>query len=494
MQTLSLFLKSIWLYLAGIVAVLALYYLLIGIGQGMDVVIQSGEHSGKGIFMVICCILWAFLLWYSARTLSYIRQQKDYDSKKKSTITTNMHKHLPRLIGFNCFVCVQAGIVNLPSASTVDGVWVIDGWLLFAFIALHNFLYFLLIDSLDEQRKKWTKVISIVIISVYIVFILSQLSKCTEIISGSNILRHIFWLRILLLILFACECLSVIFFIERRKKINDAQSELKRPEALPKSIEKLLIVKLMQKLGFREDYIRAEMPLFRVFNLLGVVVLAIYLGGIFFIGISCNMGALAFVLLALGILIGIANLISGASIRIGVNLFLFLILLAVIVGNFYDPYPVRTTEASEAFSYQNRPTTEVYLQKWFEKRIKMMDSLPQFKDTAKTFDVYIALSNGGASRAGQWSSSVLGRIQDESYKKDSLNSFKDHLLCLSGASGGSVGNTAFYGLLKAQHDHKLKGDAYLESSSSFFHKDFLTFTIARMLARYDAAFAACLVY
>ena len=75
MNTLSIILKAVWLYLVGILSVCALYFLLIGVGQGIDVVIQAGEYLiCPGISVIMFTVLWAYLLWYSARALSYIKR------------------------------------------------------------------------------------------------------------------------------------------------------------------------------------------------------------------------------------------------------------------------------------------------------------------------------------------------------------------------------------------------------------------------------------
>ena len=80
---LSKFFKALWLFIAGVSAVGAIYYLLIGVEQGIDVVIQSGESIDRGVLTVLAVFLWAFLVWYSSRTLSYIKQHKDDESSQR---------------------------------------------------------------------------------------------------------------------------------------------------------------------------------------------------------------------------------------------------------------------------------------------------------------------------------------------------------------------------------------------------------------------------
>ena len=101
-------------------------------------------------------------------------------------------------------------------------------------------------------------------------------------------------------------------------------------------------------------------------------------------------------------------------------------------------------------------------------------------DSVPEYPVYFVLADGGASRSGYWVASVLSKLQDTS-----RNAFGRHLFCLSGASGGSVGNASFYLLLKELGDQpsKLPYDSiYLKHSRQYLENDFLTYTLSRMLS------------
>jgi hypothetical protein len=90
------------------------------------------------------------------------------------------------------------------------------------------------------------------------------------------------------------------------------------------------------------------------------------------------------------------------------------------------------------------------------------------------------LSDGGASRSGYWVASVLGKLEDTSQ-----HDFSKHLFCLSGASGGSVGNAAFYTLLKDAADRPGKNlpndQSFYRAGKEYLRSDFLTYTLTRML-------------
>ncbi|HTF16550.1 MAG TPA: hypothetical protein VK658_00685, partial [Chryseolinea sp.] len=131
-----------------------------------------------------------------------------------------------------------------------------------------------------------------------------------------------------------------------------------------------------------------------------------------------------------------------------------------------------------------RPTPRAYMTRWFDKRLQMIAAREQYQSQRDTFDVYIVLSNGGASRAGKWTTSILSSLQDLSRKRNAQDKFGDHVLAIAGASGGTVGNCAFYGLLKAEHDRDPSFQDttdYLGHTNRFFSSDFLTFTLGRLM-------------
>jgi|GEM_PF-1761164 len=481
MRYVSVFLKSLWLNIGGILSVMAIYYLLIVVDQGIDVVIQAGENLFPAFCTIAGCVLWSVILWYSGRMLSYIKQQNKYDKnpvdmtaldeKQRALIvyTTRLQKHTPRLIAFNCFVCLQAAIISLPTASPT-----LDGWWLVLFIAIHNCFYFFLNAAVKQNAPLWKRIVAIGVSVIYTIVIITFIIQYAEgnVSNGTN--RHIFWLTTYMLLFFILECIAVYFFIKRRESIDRARM---KNDSYPQNS----MTKIMSFLKIREDFIGAEQWGFKLFTGFAMIAIGMYLCGIVSIVIACFMGSLAFALLAMGIIIGLSNIITMINIRTRINFFLFIYIWAFIIGAIHDPYNVRTIAADPDFTYmKDRPSTDKYLNDWFLKRMKLMDSDSTYiKNPDKKFDIYIVLSDGGASRAGQWSSSVLCDLQDRSVTCDSINSFKEHILCLAGASGGTIGNTAFYALLKADEEKGIK--EYRKYSDSFFRKDFLTFTLARLL-------------
>src|SRR5690606_38793259 len=131
--------------------------------------------------------------------------------------------------------------------------------------------------------------------------------------------------------------------------------------------------------------------------------------------------------------LGIGNLISFVSRYTRVKWHVLIIALGICLGYFNEPYWIRRFEGGTSL---------------FEKRMSPKDfirnGIAYWKNLPVSGDipVFIVLADGGASRSGLWTSSILGQLQGE-YGE----SFSDNLLSLSGTSGGAVGVAAYYALL-----------------------------------------------
>lgn len=482
------------MFVAGVASIVIMYVLLIGVEQGIDVVIHAGEYPERGVLAVVAIVIWAYLIWYSSRTLSYVRQDRDdhiYGSKYRSfALPTSFHQHIPRLLAYNCFVCVQVAIFNLPTVYNWPAL------IVSAVVAGHGVLYALLNRYFSDRipRRRWITVLSIAVIVLYSAFLIMDIIRCGRDL-GMRIFnddpsRHEFWLRCIALLLFLLQVGSLKYFVWRRRQID--QFLVQRPELSHYTPNVPLKTTSAQPLHQRvADWFQhpkfspAENEHFRIFNLVSAVGGMLYLGVVFSVGFATYMGPLALAILAVSILAGLSNLIKVVSIRVRFSMFVILLGIAIVVGLlFRDPYRVRLIKDGDRAHFIDRPTPRAYMTRWFDKRLRMIEVLDKYRLQRDTFDVYIVLSNGGASRAGKWTTSILSSLQDLSRARDSRDKFGDHVLAIAGASGGTVGNCAFYSLLKAEHD----GDPafadsthYLTHTNRFFKSDFLTFTLGRLL-------------
>lgn len=490
MKIISKLFKAFRLYLAGLLSVIGMYYLLIGVEQGIDVVIQAGEYWGPGLFATLAVPLWAGLIWYTCRVISYIKQNKENELFEKRSpddqrsdelyyehaIPWQIYQHVPRWLAYNCFVAIQVAIFNLPT------FWDLSGWLMISIIAAHNALYFGLSIVWTKPNDKIKPVkyrsliapIAFVAIAAYVtfnvVYIFLKGEGLSWQITGNHPLRHTFWLSVIALAMFVMQVLMVRIFIQRRELVDQRRTKTG-----------LVTSRFLQWLKFNINYNAAERPFFNWMNVFVAFTGSIYLSAIFSMYMADQIGPLAFALLAFGILTALSNFISVFSIRWSFNVFVVLFVIAFLLGKIEDPYAVRLLETKKQAIFHNRPTPQQFLDKWFADKWERKQDNPIYK--GKKYPVYLVLSNGGASRAGKWTTAVLSHLQDTSYAINPNDTFNDHVLSIAGASGGTVGNCAFYSLLKAYEDKKLepKEKLFSQHSDDFFSSDFLTFTLARLL-------------
>jgi len=112
-----------------------------------------------------------------------------------------------------------------------------------------------------------------------------------------------------------------------------------------------------------------------------------------------------------------------------------------------------------------RPALRNYFLEWInEKKLLEKDS------TQQTIPVYFVLADGGASRSAYWTGSVLSNLEDSTN-----NQFSNHLFALSGASGGSLGNLAFWNTIVHQKENSTN------NIQSYLSSDFLSFPLVRLL-------------
>jgi hypothetical protein len=440
-------LQSLSFYGPSVITILLGYFMLTKLTQGQDVVMLVGEQMSSFVFALIAIILWAFFVWYSSRLIGYEKKFNDTEWPISYLST------FPRLLAYNAFVTVQASILALPTIYN----WSFEA--LLTFVALHNGYFFVLTNAF-KVKKKSIVFITLAIAIGYISFIASQFISP---LGKSDHQKH---LPLIAILLFALQLLYLYYFIRRRAIIDqNARNDFDDNAIDYVTLFSIKVIKVPA--WFKQQ----EQRTFIVFNIISGVAIFIYFITVNSVLMATGLGPLAVVLLAFGMLAGLATIITYFSMRARFNLFFILFVIAVVEGNFFDPYKVSLTKTEKPHVYQQRPTLEKYLKKWINQRKEKIDS-------ASSFPVYLILSDGGASRSGYWAASVLAAWQRQSLP-DSLTTgtFGDHLLALSGASGGSVGNATFYGLL-SKHE---KDPQILERTQKFLGHDFLTYTIAHYL-------------
>jgi hypothetical protein len=453
--------KATRFYIGGIFAVGLIYFLFTGIEQGIDVVIQVGEYLGPAIFGILATILGAYLVWYSERYIGYIKQSKDEELNCKIiTIPASFHRHIPRMLAVNCFASIQYAILCLPTFCFHNH----PTMLLFGVLVVHNTAYFSLANWFSgNHTRKLIYSAGMLLILFNACVLIGLLVEAHVPYNGAQ--RHKIWLPVVALILLFFEVLMVNIFIIRRKYIERHLKD--RPAYTPFFVKKP---------GKQDIYYSSEKNFLFWFNIVAISAVIIYFSAVFSMRLSNSFGPMAFALLASGVLVGLSNVIKYFSIRWTISIPLILLMLAAIIGKFYNPYQVRLITAAKRNTHSSRLTVKEYFARWI-KACPRHDSIEKH-DSLHPYDVYLVLSNGGASRAGDWTTRVLCNLEDST-----KGQFHQHILSIAGASGGTVGNCVFYSLLKAHKTNALNRDSLLAKHAAlFFATDFLTYTLGRMLS------------
>ncbi|HZY82272.1 MAG TPA: patatin-like phospholipase family protein [Cyclobacteriaceae bacterium] len=438
-------LKSVRIYLPGFITVLVSYFVFSKLPQGQDVIIQITEFFGPFLWAICCVPVWAVFCWYSSRLVGY-----EKSLQPGSDVPEEYHTHVPRLIAYNCLVSIQAAILALPTIGNLSqgAIW--------AFVLVQNLLYFfrhkvLTINPapIGYRAISWSIIIVYGIVIAYLTFVGKHLHA--RLLPGAAYGLFLFQLFLM------------YAFIRRRRTIAKATT----------TYESVGYLRLFNRnvIHVPQSVVQSEQYVFKSVAVVFAIGLAIYITAIFFPYLADHMGPLTIAVLSFGVLVAISNVITIISIQKGINLFAVLFVWAIVLGNIFNPYSVRTVTMNKE-PVVKRPGMKGYVERWLQKRERMIDH-------STTFPVYLVIADGGASRSGYWVASVLSAIQDKTNANDPGNAFAEHVLVLAGASGGSVGNATFYALLKNNLQDTVY--SYRTSSQNFLSEDFLSPVLIRWL-------------
>jgi hypothetical protein len=471
--------KSIWLFFPGIIFLLFGIFCFWTLGQGKDIIVAFTENTSRTIFSLnytriiffVAIGFWAYVSWYSARIISYIKKIRQEDdvqiisgvnretAEKEYTernnffeIGINFTNEFPRIIGNSCFLILELALLQSPaSMNTISST---AAWISF-------FLLLIVIRYINKwANDKLAMKPSFRKLFYALLFILIALIISTSLFT-----------KIYILTLFG---LLVLFHVVFILYIN-----LRRVQMQKKAQKLMLIEKQIQKKPNRlqrlMDYFcipREEIGYFKWFLFIGICGIALYIASIIWLSFARSIGPFPFIILAFGVLLAFGNTVTAFSVKYKVNFHFILFILAFILG-FGETHYVRTLDLQTNNNYELRPDLRTYLTAWLNNR--NISALP---DSMK-YDMYFVMSNGGASRSGYWTAGVLGRLEDASLSHDKANRFSDHVFCVSGTSGGGVGVATFFSLLRNKESHI---DAlYAKSAKAFLKQDYFTYTFARML-------------
>ncbi len=445
--------KALWLFFPAILFLVLGILIFWMLPQGRDIMLITLEQGKEPVFLycILAVLLWTYVTWYSTRLVG---KAKGFQQPDENHIWVRLRIQMPRLMGFSCLTVIIIAFLQLP----VSGIQIDYPWNLI--LLLFSISYYFLVFMLWEKflNRDYDK-------EHYIKFLRSVRNAAVFIMLGGAIAVSLLqsFLGIILLFLGMQVGLTLLLII--RRKLSDIleisfyqQEENERGFNRDSKIKK----RLMGLLNDKEDRIFS-----RAFLWISILPFACYLATIVSVPFSVHIGSFPFAIVAFSVLLILGNFLALVSALARFNMHLLFWGLAFIAGLVTDPHKVRLIKKQNtSILFENRQTLKEYFTNWISLRYPNPDSIQKQP-------VYFVLADGGASRSGYWVASVLSRFEDSAGENFSRN-----LFCLSGASGGSVGNATFFTILR---NKKNLDSSCLYASKSYLKSDFLTYTLARML-------------
>jgi hypothetical protein len=447
--------RALWLFFPGVLFLLLTYQCFWKLSQGKDLMVLATE---KKWFFILFQVLLAFLVlvsWYTARLVGNAKQCSPRTAP--GFLRDGYYKHMPRFIGFSFFTIILLAFAQTPIYSPVI---IIKGWDsgFYILMFLLSIPYYFLLSKAFERRFKFIRINKLFWITLIIIVTGSVLITF-------NIQQYDWLVLFMLLVLQAC---FVILVVTRREMIAREEQVTATKRSKPGD-------QLAQQTASLLHIPREEARFHLCFLIITIIAITIYALCTISVPFAVQLGSFSFVLLAFALFLGIGFTLSFISIRAGLNIHFIVLFFVFLFGQWTERHRVALIDKDKMVqdNFSNKAGLRDYFIKWVQDR----DSLIR---KAGEFPVYFVLSDGGASRSGYWVGSVLGKLEDTS-----AHAFSKHLFCLSGASGGSVGNAAYYALL--QHASKQPGNnltnnqSFYEAGKEYLSNDFLTYTLSRML-------------
>lgn len=447
--------RSLFVFFPGVIFLVLTIVAFWDLSQGEDLMVLATEQTWFFIFFEILLTFLVLVSWYSARIVA--NAKKNSPNTPPGYLDDKYYTHVPRFIGFSFFTIILLAFAQTPFFTQAS----VPKWVFYVLLAL-SLPYYRMLTRFFTRRFRVIKPntlfwATIALIAVSTIILTVSVGRYTW--------PVLVLMVILLLVLQACFLILVI----TRRQVLDQEAIKGAPQPKPFN-------KWAKKSADFAQLPSAEVNFHFGFLIICLIALVIYLLSMFNIRYAVMLGSFPFVLLAFGVLLGVGFLLTSISIRIGLNVHFIIIFFVFLFGTWVERHRVDLLEREPAAErpFINRAGLKEYFLKWIEERNLLIDR-------SSEFPVYFVLSDGGASRSGYWVASVLGKLEDTTQRK-----FSKHLFCLSGASGGSVGNAAFFSLLKEAGDRPRPADdkTFYQAGREYLRSDFLTYTLSRMLG-YD---------
>lgn len=447
------FVKLLLYYISGLLFLTTIYILFIKQLVGQDVLIQITEYSFPYFSGITALILGTVLIWYSLRLKTYLTK-----IELTNQWLMSIHKrHFPRVISLNITVFIEIAFFHLfefvnffENNSQIDKETgeIRNLLITIGYFLISNFILFIVYRLL--QRIQIYRIHFTLLCTTYFIILIFA-SYYIEILKIYNLK---FLITILLLKGF--QVILLCFFIIRHNVLVKNQRFL-LPLTIPKN-----------------EYATARIFL-GIFFVLVLWVVALLTSRNY---VATYSGSFSIAIISFTLLIVLISLTNFIKTKYSIPLYLLLVISGIVFQFSNERYKVDlTSESTNVF--EKRDSISAYLYKWLNKRASVINSYSNLHNGEK-FPVYLIVSEGGGSRSGYWTSSVLSALQDADYK-DNLK-FTEHVLSISGASGGSQGNATFYSCLYLDElKHQKLDSNYKYECRNFSRSDFLSALLSKYL-------------
>jgi len=468
-------LKACWLFFPAILFIFIALSCFWHLPQGRDLTVMVLEDlryelSPTLFVLIVALLFWVIVTWYSSRIVA---QAKDFQLPDHHHIWQIFLVQTPRVLAFTCITIILFGFIQAEMYTRHGKEWAGIWWYLLLFASYGLYIIFYSLSQWFAKRPKMSKEERKKFLETSRTY--TYVILCILIVITIKIQR--FWALVVFLL---CLQAALVFMLILRREID----EIKKAgvDTSPETLANANITphsKLFKKLK-HIILAKGDREYFIFFSIISIFALGVYLAATIDLKFSLWIGSMPFLLLAFGVLLGFGNIVATLSVFKRFNIHMLFFVWSLLLGKIIDPHftILPDKKVNENASFNNRQTLKEYFINWVNdsSRKKYLDS-----DTVEKYPVYFVIANGGASRSGYWVASILSRLEDTS-----SNNFSNHLFCLSGASGGSVGNATFFNLLRMK-DSLMKIDAsthrFWKASTKYLESDFLTFTLGRTLGR-----------
>jgi predicted acylesterase/phospholipase RssA len=441
LQNLSHALRLIWLLFPAILFIILSLIAFSSLSQGQDVLLIAAEGNISASLLVFGITFFAFICWYTSRLIMYKHDEDAHNHDNPSS--TFWMVSFPRILGYLCFLTIQISIIVHPYFKSDYDALIITILIVLQILIYTRIHHFFKEKTIHNKLAAWLPIIALaVVVIVSLIF------------SRDGAIRQNFMIQ-----LFGLWLVQTAFLVWNYIRTQFLKKDTTETSWKYFKVFGLKVVRI-------PEY---ENLFFKRFNLLITIPLALYIIAIFSIPFSRILSAFNIAILSFSILVGFLHIVTIIGSWRKINLHFILFAVAVIMGFFLSPYALRKTKVDTP-AYNKRTSLKDYACEFINSR---RDAINQ----SDSFPLYFVLSDGGASRSGYWVAGALGKLETETKGK-----FSNHLFCLSGASGGSVGNTVFYSLLDEMKDNpEYKNIDLSLSARSFLRSDFLSITLSHML-------------